>query len=207
MAGSEIGGNWLGNWIVVSAGISLLAQFFGEMSAETLQLQGMADRGQLPRIFSHRSRYETPTVSSSRIPLIQDVTFFCMLNSHCCSCHFQYALLLGLVVILALLPLQFGIIIELSNFAFCISVSIEFLAFGHLRIRRGDCSKLCKLFYVILLITPMLFNIAIICFASYATYIYSACITVFGVLLINAKRLSSACCSRRGEADAPSLHV
>ena len=40
-------------------------------------------------------------------------------------------------MILALLPLPFGIIIELSNFSFCISVIFEFLAFGHLRIRKG----------------------------------------------------------------------
>lgn len=61
-AGTEIGGRWLGNWIVVSSGISLLAQFFSEMSADSMQIQGMADRGQLPSLFRHKSRHDTPTV-------------------------------------------------------------------------------------------------------------------------------------------------
>ena len=49
----------------------------------------------------------------------------------------KYGLLLSVVVILSLLPLPFGIIVELSNFAFCLSVALEFLAFAQLRIRKG----------------------------------------------------------------------
>lgn len=66
-AATQIGGKWLGNWIVVGAGLSLMALFFGEMSADSLQLMGMAELGQIPSIFATRSRYNTPTVS--------DVTF------------------------------------------------------------------------------------------------------------------------------------
>lgn len=169
-AGTEIGGRWLGNWVVVSSGISLLAQFFSEMAADSMQIQGMADRGQLPKMLSHRSPHDTPT----------------------------YCLLLGVLLILVLLPLPFGIIIELSNFAFCLSVSVEFLAFAQLRIRKGDCTKLRKILYGVMLVAPMLFNITVLLLASYATYIYGACLTVFGLLLINAKRIGSvfrACCS------------
>jgi len=166
-AGTEIGGRWLGNWIVVSSGISLLAQFFCAMSSDSMQIQGMADRGQLPSFFRHQSQHDTPT----------------------------YAILLGLLVILVLLPLPFGIIIELSNFSFCLSVIVEFLAFAQLRIRKGDCTQLRKALYVILLVAPMLFNIAVLLLASYATYIFGACMTVFGILLINAKRLNLAFCS------------
>ncbi|KAL7534500.1 hypothetical protein ACHAXR_005916 [Thalassiosira sp. AJA248-18] len=166
-AATEIGGRWLGNWIVVSSGISLLAQFFSGMSADTMQMLGMADRGQLPSIFRHRSPHDTPT----------------------------YGLVLSVLVILAMLPLPFGIIVELSNFAFCLSVIVEFLAFAKLRIHNGDCSKLRKAFYLILLIAPMLFNIAVILLASYSTYIFGACLTVFGVLLIYAKRISLDYCS------------
>lgn len=166
-AGTEIGGQWLGNWIVVASGLSLLAQFFAEMTADSMQLLGMADRGQLPSIFGRRSRHDTPT----------------------------YALLLGTLVILLLLPLPFGTIIELSNFSFCINATLQFVVFGQLRIRNGDGSKLRKFFYAILLIAPTVLNIAVLCLASYATYIYGASVTVFGVLLINAKRIHSACCS------------
>ncbi|KAL7539373.1 hypothetical protein ACHAXR_009222 [Thalassiosira sp. AJA248-18] len=169
-AATDIGGRWLGNWVVVSSGISLLGQFFSEMSADSMQVQGMADRGQLPSIFRHRSPHDTPT----------------------------YALILGVLVILVLLPLPFGIIIELSNFAFCLSVTMEFSAFAQLRIRNGDCSKLRKSVYVIMLVAPMLFNVIVVLMASFAAYIYCACLTVFGVLLINAKKINSGCCAGHG---------
>lgn len=62
-AATQIGGKWLGNWIVVGAGLSLMALFFGEMSADSMQLMGMAELGQIPSIFATRSRYNTPMVS------------------------------------------------------------------------------------------------------------------------------------------------
>ncbi len=92
LAGTEIGGRWLGNWIVFSAGVSLLAQFFSEMAADSMGVQGLADRGHIPSIFRHQSPHNTPT----------------------------YAILLGLLVIIALLPFSFSIIIELSNFSYCL---------------------------------------------------------------------------------------
>lgn len=165
-AAAEIGGQWLGSWVVVASGVSLLAQFFVGMTAESMQMVGMADRGHLPSIFCQRSRHDTPT----------------------------YALLLSLAVMLLLLPLPFGIIIELSNFSFCLSVVVEFMAFAELRIRKGDCTWLQRGLYAILMVAPMIFNVAVILLASYATYIYGLCVIVFGILLINAKRMNSACC-------------
>ena len=32
------------------------------MTADSMQVQGVADRGQLPSLFSHRSAHDTPTV-------------------------------------------------------------------------------------------------------------------------------------------------
>jgi len=115
VAATDIAGKWLGNWIVVSAGISLLAQFFSEMSSDSMQLQGMAERGQLPSLFGQKSRHDTPT----------------------------YSLLLGLAVILLLLPFPFGLIIELSNFSFCLALTVEFLAFAQLLIRKGGKLAVC----------------------------------------------------------------
>ena len=179
IAATQIAGQWLGNWVVVSAGIALLASFFSEMSADSMQLQGMADRGQIPSVFGRRSRHDTPT----------------------------YSLLIGLAVILLLVPFPFGFIIELSNFSFCVALSVEYMAFAELMIRKGDSTKLRKCLYSIMLILPMLLNIFVLFLASYATYIYGACLTAFGILLINAKRLNSlACCSycKRGESNSKS---
>jgi len=156
LAATEIGGRWLGTLVVVASGISLLAQFLSGMSADSLQLQGMADRGQLPLIFRTRSPHDTPT----------------------------NALILGLLGVMIMLPLPFGFIVELSNFAYCISVIIEFLAFAQLRIRRGDGTMLRKTVYALLLIAPMLYNIVVLMVASYATYIYGACASALGALLI-----------------------
>lgn len=164
-AGTEIGGRWLGNWIVVSAGISLLAQYLSGVSADSLQIQGMADRGQLPSLFSQRSSHDTPT----------------------------YALLLSLAVMLAMLPLPFGVIIELSNFSFCLSVMMEFLAFARLIIIKGDYTKLRKAFYAIMLVPPMALNIVVLILASYVTLIYGACVTALGIILISAKSMCSNC--------------
>lgn len=47
-------------WVVFSAGISNLALFEAEMSADAWQLMGMAERGYLPKILAQRSRYNTP---------------------------------------------------------------------------------------------------------------------------------------------------
>ncbi|KAL3759065.1 hypothetical protein ACHAWU_008674 [Discostella pseudostelligera] len=168
-AGTEIGGRWLGNWIVFSSGVSLLAQFFSEMAADSMGVQGLADRGHVPSIFRHQSPYNTPT----------------------------YAMLLGLVVILAMLPFSFSVIIELSNFSYCLSITIEFLAFGQLMIRRGESSAFRKTMYAMLLMAPLLFNVAVILLASYATYIYIACVFLFGILLINARRVNVSCCNTR----------
>ncbi|KAL3817263.1 hypothetical protein ACHAXA_007117 [Cyclostephanos tholiformis] len=151
VAGSEIGGRWLG--------VSLLALFFSGMSADSIGIQGLADRGQLPSIFRHRSRHDTPT----------------------------YALLLGVALILALLPLPFGTIIELANFTFCISVSIEFMSFVQLRIISGESAKFRKTLYSVMLILPFVYNITVMLTASYTTYIYAAIVAVFGVMIILAR--------------------
>lgn len=71
VAATKIGGRWLGNWVVFSSGISLLAQFFSEMSADSMQIQGMADLRQVPQIFGQRSRFDTPTVSLVDLDLLE----------------------------------------------------------------------------------------------------------------------------------------
>ena len=96
----------------------------------------------------------------------------------------QFGLLLALIIILLLLPQKFSIIIELSNFAFVFAVSAEFLAFAQLRIRNGNGSMLRRILYTIMIIPPMLMNVAVLLLASYATYIYGAIVTTLGIALV-----------------------
>lgn len=157
-----------------------------------MQLMGMADRAQIPSIFSHRSSFGTPT----------------------------YSIIMCLIVIASVLPLEFGLIIELSNFAYCVSVTMEFMAFVQLQIRNGgmcspsvfdlirdscydiikyfpcslfaDDSKLRKFFYALLVMPALMINVLVILLASYATYIYAAVVVVVCLLFINAKVLGSS---------------
>lgn len=63
-AGNEIGGRWLGNWIVCSSGICLLAQFLSDTAAESMMIQSLAEQGHIPSIFRRLSPHKTPTVSN-----------------------------------------------------------------------------------------------------------------------------------------------
>lgn len=60
---TQVGGPWLAWWIVVAAAVSQLGQFQAEMSTDSYQLQGMAERGFIPEIFAQRSKHGTPTVA------------------------------------------------------------------------------------------------------------------------------------------------
>jgi len=165
VAGSEIVGNWLGVWIVVSSAISLASCFFAEISADSLQLMGMSDREKLHKIFGHRSQFDTPT----------------------------YSIIACLVVIASVLPFDFGVITELCNFGYCLSVSVEFMAFAQLQIRHGDDSTTRKVMYTLMLIPPMTINILIILLASYSTYIYVAIMITIGMVLVHARAIHEAC--------------
>lgn len=55
-------GDWLAWWVVLAAAASQIGQFQAEMSSDSYQLQGMAERGFLPKALARRSRHGTPTI-------------------------------------------------------------------------------------------------------------------------------------------------
>ena len=102
----------------------------------------------------------------------------------------QYAILLGMAVILCLIPFQFTFIVELSNVGYCFAVTMEFLAFFQLRIRKANDIKLLrKVLNSCLLVPTLMLNLLVICLASYATYIYAVSMIAFGVLLIHTESI------------------
>jgi amino acid transporter len=109
-AASQIGGPWLGDWVVFAAGVSNIALFQAELSADALQLMGMSERGFVPKIFSIRSRHGTPT----------------------------YGILLGLLVIICMGSFNLDKLIEMLNFNYSISLLVEYCAFIKLRISKPD---------------------------------------------------------------------
>ncbi|KAI3434372.1 hypothetical protein D9Q98_002451 [Chlorella vulgaris] len=105
--GQTVGGKWLAWWIVAAAAVSQIGQFEAEMSSDSFQLQGMAERGFLPALFNKRSKHGTPV----------------------------YAILASSVGIMGMASFDFIQIVELLNCVYCMGQLLEFFAFLWLRVR------------------------------------------------------------------------
>jgi len=107
---SQVVGNWLGGWTVLASGVSNVALYEAEMSSDSFQLLGMAQRGMIPDIFARRSRFSTPT----------------------------YGIIVGTIVVLIMNTADFSAIVEMLNFTYGISLLMEFAAFVKLRRTHGN---------------------------------------------------------------------
>ena len=63
--------------MVAAAAVSQIGQFEAEMSSDSFQLLGMAERGFLPKALGRRSKHDTPTVSHMQL---------CIAFSHAVTC-------------------------------------------------------------------------------------------------------------------------
>ncbi|KIY95241.1 Arginine/agmatine antiporter [Monoraphidium neglectum] len=102
----QVAGNWLAWWVVLAAAASQIGQFQAEMSSDSYQLQGMAERGFLPKALARRSRHGTPTVG----------------------------ILLSSIGVCCLSSFDFVSIVELLNAIYCMAELLEFAAFVALRV-------------------------------------------------------------------------
>lgn len=103
----KVGGRWLALWVVLAAAASQIGQFQAEMSSDSYQLQGMAERGFLPRALAGRSSHGTPT----------------------------WGILLSALGVCCLAFFNFLEIVELLNAIYCLAELLEFAAFVWLRIK------------------------------------------------------------------------
>ncbi|XP_051144127.1 probable polyamine transporter At1g31830 [Andrographis paniculata] len=101
-----IGGAWLGWWVQAAAAMSNLGMFMAEMSSDSFQLLGMAERGMLPKVFAKRSRHGTPFVG----------------------------ILFSASGVVLLSWLSFNEIVATENFLYCFGMMLEFVAFVRLRV-------------------------------------------------------------------------
>ena len=112
-----LGGVWLRTWVQAASALSNMGMFVAEMSSDSFQLLGMAERGMLPSIFSKRSRYGTPVAgilfSASGVVLL--------------SC------------------LSFQEIVAAENFLYCFGMIMEFIAFVKLRMKYPAASRPYKI--------------------------------------------------------------
>ena len=58
--------------MVAAAAVSQIGQFEAEMSSDSFQLLGMAERGFLPKALGRRSKHDTPTVSPMHGCMLMD---------------------------------------------------------------------------------------------------------------------------------------
>eukprot|EP00755_Sulcionema_specki_P028148 Sspe_Gene.89280::Locus_61074_Transcript_1_1_Confidence_1.000_Length_1660::g.89280::m.89280 len=161
--GSSIAGPWLGVWIVAAAGISNVGMFIAELSSDSFQVMGMAERGMLPSLLTKRSRHGTPT----------------------------RAIFLSTVGIIVLGVFSFEEIVEMLNFLYCFAELLEFAAFLKLRASRPDLqrpfsiplgTKGCAL----LLFPPSLLTLFIVSCASTRTWMVCGGMIILGVFIYMA---------------------
>lgn len=115
--GKAIGGAWLGWWIQAAAASSNMGMFLAEMSSDSFQLLGMAERGMLPAFFAERSRYGTPWVGT----------------------------LFSASGVVLLSWLSFQEIVAAENLLYCFGMVLEFIAFVRLRVKRPAASRPFKI--------------------------------------------------------------
>lgn len=104
---------WLRSWVQAASALSNMGMFVAEMSSDSFQLLGMAERGMLPEFFAKRSLYGTPLIgilfSASGVALL--------------SC------------------LSFQEIVAAENFLYCFGMIMEFIAFVKLRMKYPNVSR------------------------------------------------------------------
>lgn len=154
----EIGGNWLGVWFIFASALTNIGMFEAEMSSDSWQVAGMADRGILPSELGRRSTsYDTPV----------------------------YGILMSATGILVLGWLSFSEVVEMLNMLFCFGQAIEFFAFLHLRRVKPDMPRPYRIgvgFYgmCVMLSFPLAFILVIIYFSSALSIMVSIVVGLLG---------------------------
>lgn len=158
-AAKDIGGPWLGGWTVLAAGISNLALFEAELSADAYQLMGMAEQGYLPSVLKRRSKYGTPT----------------------------YGIIIGTIVIICFSVADFSQLLELLNVNYALALVLEYAAFVKLRYTNPNMERPYRVpipnWAAVLLVLPPILAIGILFLvANWVTYYFviSTCTLCIG---------------------------
>ncbi|CAN0879701.1 Probable polyamine transporter At1g31830 [Linum grandiflorum] len=114
IARTIVGGSpWLMYWVQAASAVSNMGMFIAEMSSDSFQLLGMAERGMLPRIFSIRSRFGTPMMG----------------------------ILFSASGVVLLSWMSFQEIVAAENFLYCFGMIMEFIAFVKLRVDYPEATR------------------------------------------------------------------
>lgn len=112
--GLQVGGPVMAGLIMISAAASQVGLFESEMSSDAFLIEGMSERGFLPRWMGIKSRFGTPTVG---------------------------ILLSSMGVVMMVLSFDFEDVVDMLNYSYCMSMVLEFAAFIYLRIYAPNASR------------------------------------------------------------------
>lgn len=155
-----LGGLWLRWWVNAAAAVSNMGMFVAEMSADSFQLLGMAERGMLPEFFAKRSRHGTPLAG----------------------------ILFSASGVILLSWLSFQEIVAAENFLYCFGMILEFIAFIRLRFKYPDAARpyripVGKIGSILLCIPPTILICVVLAFSSLKVFLVSVAAIVIGLVL------------------------
>uniref|UniRef100_A0A7N0VMB1 Amino acid permease-like protein n=1 Tax=Kalanchoe fedtschenkoi TaxID=63787 RepID=A0A7N0VMB1_KALFE len=155
-----IGGAWLSWWIQGAAAMSNMGMFVAEMSSDSFQLLGMAERGMVPECFAKRSRHGTPVIG----------------------------ILFSASGVLMLSCMSFQEIVAAENFLYCFGMILEFLAFIILRIKQPATSRPYKIPVgttgsIIMCIPPTILICVVLALSTLKVMVVSLVAVAIGLLM------------------------
>ncbi|KAG5524445.1 hypothetical protein RHGRI_031189 [Rhododendron griersonianum] len=155
-----VGGVWLSIWIQGAAAMSNMGMFVTEMSSDSFQLLGMAERGMLPEFFATRSRYGTPLVG----------------------------ILFSASGVVMLSWMSFQEIVAAENILYCFGMILEFIAFIVLRMKHPAASRPYKIPLgtvgsVLMCIPPTILIFVVLALSSLKVMVVSLVAVVIGLVM------------------------
>ena len=140
--------------------MSNMGNFLTEMSSDSYQLLGMAERGMLPEFFARRSRYGTPLIG----------------------------ILFSAFGVILLSWMSFQEIIAAENYLYCFGMILEFIAFIKLRMTHLNASRPYKIPLgtigaVLMIIPPALLIVVVMALASFKVMAVSIMAMIVGFVL------------------------
>ncbi|CAL5201907.1 unnamed protein product [Lathyrus oleraceus] len=155
-----IGGVWLRWWLQAAAAVSNMGMFVAEMSSDSFQLLGMAERGMLPAFFIKRSRYGTPIVG----------------------------ILFSASGVILLSWLSFEEIVAAENFLYCFGMILEFIAFILLKIKKPNAVRPFKVpggkvGAIVMCIPPTILIGFVLAFSTVKVMVISLIAMVIGLVM------------------------
>ncbi|KAL5724602.1 hypothetical protein ACHQM5_007842 [Ranunculus cassubicifolius] len=155
-----IGGVWLRGWVQGASAMSNMGMFMAEMSSDSFQLLGMAERGMLPAFFSKRSRHGTPLIG----------------------------ILFSASGVILLSWLSFQEIVAAENFLYCFGMILEFIAFVRLRMKYPAASRpyripLGTVGSILMCIPPTILIFVVLVLSSLKVMIISIVALMIGFIL------------------------